>query len=214
MLLTRRGTGLLAGAVLLVSGCAERGLASGPRTDPDVGTWAAVTTAAVGAAVVLAALVVLPARRPGGAGIASWVLGLQAGATTVAGAVVLGAAVRSEQLLGRPPDAEQAASLLRLTALDGDDSGFFTLVAVATVVLGTLLAATLSLAARCAADADPIERFVATAVLAIEAAASLVAVVLVALGFRHAGFVLPALALPILVAAVISAWPGLQRRHA
>ena len=94
--------------------------------------------AAAAAALVLAALIVLPAWRPGGFGFAAGLLALQAGGVAVGGAVIIGAAVRSEQLLDRPADAEQAASLLRLTGLDGGDVGFFRCIVVVTVVLGGL----------------------------------------------------------------------------
>ena len=209
MLLTRRaarraGLGL---ALLAFGGCADRGLAAGPTSDTSAATWALVTVAAVGASVMLAALVVLPAMRPGGSVIASWVLAIQAGGAAVTSAVIVGAAIRSEQLLHRPPDAEQAASLLRLSGLDGRDSGFFTIIVLVTVLLGGLLVALLTLAARFAADADPLERLFASGLLVLEVAASLGSGVVVGLGFRHLGFVLSAAALPILVIATVAAWP-------
>lgn len=203
----KRPAGATLAVLLVLGGCADRGLASGPSDSPTTGTWIIVTLAAAAAAGVLAALIVLPALRPGGSVFASGVLALQAGGVVVAGAVVVGAAVRSDQLLGRPADAEQAASLLRLSGLDGGDSGFFNLVVVVTVVLGGLLVTALVLAARFAADADPLERVLAAGLLALEAVASVVCGVLVALGFRHAGFVLPALALPVLLLATAAAWP-------
>ena len=190
-----------------LGGCADRGLASGPPSTTSTGTWAAVTVATVAAAVVLAALVVLPAMRPGGSVLGSWVLGLQAGGVVVASAIIVGAAVRSEQLLDRAAGAEQAASILRLTSLDGGDSGFFTLIVLVTVVVGGLLTAVLVLAARFAADTDPVERGLAAGLLGVEVVGSMACWVLLALGFRHAGFVLPALALPILAAAAVAAWP-------
>jgi hypothetical protein len=193
--------------VLVLGGCADRGLAAGPPSGTGTGTWAAVTAASVAAAVVLAAVIVLPAMRPGGSVIASWVLALQAGGVAVAGAIVVGAAIRSEQLLHEPPDAEQAASLLRLSSLDGRDSGFFTLIVLATLVLGGLVVALLSLSARFAADTDPIERTFACGLLVLEVAASLGSAVVVGLGFRHLGFVLPAASLPVLVVAAVAAWP-------
>ena len=139
--------------------------------------------------------------------IGSWVLALQAGGVAVAGAIVIGAAVRSEQLLDQPADAEQAASLLRLTTLDGRDSGFFTLMVLLTLILGGLLITVLVLAARFAADDDPLERVLACGLLTLEAAASVGSGVVVLLGFRHLGFVLPATALPVLVVAAVAAWP-------
>ena len=111
--------------------------------------------AAVAATVVLAALIVLPALRPGGSVIGSWVLALQAGGVAVASAIIIGAAVRNEQLLDQAPDAEQAASLLGSASLDGRDSGFFTLIVLVTLIVGGLLIAVLALAARFAADTDP-----------------------------------------------------------
>jgi hypothetical protein len=194
-------------AMLALGGCADRGLAAGPPSGIGTGTWAAVTVAAVGAAVMLAALIVLPAMRPGGSVLGSWVLALQAGGVAVTGAIVVGAAIRSEQLLHEPADAEQAASLLRLSDLDGRDSGFFTLIVLVTLVVGGLLVAMLTMAARFAADTDPVERALASGLLALEVAASLGCAVVVGLGFRHLGFVLPAVGLPVLVIAAVGAWP-------
>jgi hypothetical protein len=201
----QRAVAITACAALL-GGCADRGVVSGPSSSPTASTWAAVVVAMVLATVVLAALIALPAMRPGGAKVAAWVLALQAGGVAVGGAIVIGAAVRSEQLVDRPPDAEQAASLLRLTALDGN-AGFFTLVALLVAVVGGLLVAVLAIAARFAADIDTVERVLASALLGLEVLASVTCGVLVALGFRHTGFVLPALALPALVVAAWSAWP-------
>ena len=191
----------------VLGSCADRGLASGPPSSPGTGTWAAVTVAAIAATVVLGALIVLPALRPGGSVIGSWVLALQAGGVAVASAIIVGAAVRNEQLLDQAPDAEQAASLLRLSALDGQDSGFFTLIVLVTVIVGGLLIAALALVARFAADTDPLERWLATGLLGLEVIGSLTCGVLVALGFRHLGFVLPLLALPILVIATVAVRP-------
>jgi len=208
----------LAGGLLVVGGCADRGLAAGPPPDTGAATWAAVVVAMVATTIVLAALIALPAMRPGGSVIASWVLALQAAGAAVAGAVIVGAAIRSEQLLDRPEGAEEAASLLRLTALDGRNSGFFTTVVLVTLVLGGLLITVLVLAARFAADADPLERTFAAGLLALEAAASVGSGVLLVLGFRHLGFVLPATALPVLVVAAVAAWPraaasGVEQPH-
>ncbi len=205
-LLVRHPAALAVG-FLAVGGCADRGLVSGPSSSPGTGTWAVVTAAAVAAGVVLAALIVLPARQPGGSVFASWVLALQSAGVVVAAAIIVGAAVRSEQLLDRPPDAEQAASLLRLSGLDGGNSGFFNLIVVVTLVVGGLAAAALALAARCAADGEPLERALATGLLGVEVLGSLGCAVTLAFGFRHAGFVLPALALPVLVGAAVAAWP-------
>ena len=203
-----RAAGLVAaGLAVALGGCANRGLTSGPPTAPGNGTWMAVTLATVLAGAVLAALIVLPVLRPGGSLVGSWVLGLQAGGVAVASAIIIGAAVRSEQLLDPAPDAPRAASLLRLSGIDGRNSGFFHLIVLVTLVVGGLLVALFALAARFAADVDPIERSLATGLLGVEVLGSVVAWVLLALGFRHAGFVLPALALPFLVIATRAAWP-------
>ena len=203
----RAGPATLAAGLLALGGCADRGLVAGPPAGTSTATWAAATVAAVGASVVLAALIVLPSMRPGGSVLGAWVLGLQAGGVAVTSAVIIGAAIRSEQLLHEPADAEEAASLLHLSALDGRDSGFFTLIVLVTLVLGGLLVAMLTLAARFAADTDPVERALASGVLILEVGASLASGVVIGLGFRHLGFVLPAAALPVLVVAAVAAWP-------
>jgi hypothetical protein len=209
VLVTRpaRGAALAAAAALALGGCADRGVVAGPQGSTSTGTWAAVTFAAVGAVVVLAALIVLPAMRPGGSVIGSWVLGLQAAGVAVASAIIVGAAIRNEQLLDEPPDAEQAASLLRLSGLDGRDSWFFTLIVLVTLVLGGLLVALLALAARFAADDDPVERALASGLLVLQVAASVGFAVVVGLGYRHLGFLAPAACLPVLVIAAVAAWP-------
>jgi len=205
---TRVRPGAVALFLVLVAGCAERGVTSGPPAGTGAGTWAAVALASTLAAVVLAALYLLPARRGGGATFAAAVLALQAGAATVGGAVIIGAALRSGQLVDRPADAEQAASLVRLTGLDGRDVGFFRLAAGLTFVLGALLVVILVLAARFAADRDPLERVLASGVLAIEVVASLAAaVVVVVIGDDGLPFLLPALAFPVLVIALVTCWP-------
>lgn len=202
-----RSSGAVAAFLLLSAGCADRGLASAPTSSPGAGTWTAVGVAATAAALVVGALFVLPAGRSGGATFATGLLAVQAGALVVGGAVLVGAAVRSEHLVTRPAGAEQAASLLRLTGLDGGDTGFFRLLAVLTLVLGGLVVLVLVLAARFAAAADPLERALACAVLALEAGLSGFALVLVVLGDRSLPVVLAAAALPVFVAAAITCWP-------
>ncbi|MEO6318215.1 MAG: hypothetical protein ABIP36_05460, partial [Acidimicrobiales bacterium] len=132
---------------MLAAGCADRGLTSGPAADPGASTWATVAVAAVAAASVTGCVLVLPGRRRGGSRFATGLLGLQAGSVVVGGALLIGAAVRSGQLVTRPSDAEAATSLIRLTGLDGGDVGFFRVVAVSTLILGGLAVAVLTLAA-------------------------------------------------------------------
>jgi hypothetical protein len=192
---------------LLGAGCAERGLVSGPPSPTGTGTWALVAVAVSAAVIVFAAIVVVPAWRPGGSAFAAGLLGLQAGAVVVGGAVLVGAALRGADLVDRADGAEQAASLVQLSGLDGGDTGFFRLVAVLTVVLGVLLVAVLVLAARFAADVDPVERTLACCVLGVEGLISGLAVVLGLLGHRSLPFGLTAAALPAIVLAIVKCWP-------
>ena len=109
--------------------------------------------------------------------------------------------------MARPADAEQAVSLVRLTGLDGGDVGFFRIVAVLTVVLGSLVVAILVLSARFAADVDPVERTLACCVLAIESLISASAVVVGLLGHHSLPFALTAAAFPPIVLAIVKCWP-------
>lgn len=193
--------------LLLLAGCAERGVVSGPSSSVGTGTWILVGVAASAAIAVLAALIVLPAWRPGGCGFAAWFLGLQAGALVVGGALLLGVALRGATLVERADGAEQAASLIRLGGLDGRDASFHYLMAVLTVALGGLLLAVLVLAARFAADVDPVERTLTCCVLAVEALVSGIAVVLGLLGHTSLPFALTAAALPALVLGIVKCWP-------
>ena len=199
--------GAVATLLLLSAGCADRGLASGPPSSPGAATWAAVGVAATAAALVVAALLVLPRGPAGGSVFAAGLLATQAGAVVVGGAVLIGAAVRSGQLVTRPTDAEQAASLLRLTGLDGGDAGFFRLLVVLTVLLGSLLVVVLALAARFAAGVDRLERALACVVLALEVGLSGFALVLVIRGDRSLPVVLAAAALPLPIVAGMTCWP-------
>ncbi len=203
----RRQVALVGAPLVLAAGCAERGVTSGPPGSTGTGTWVAVVVAGVLAVVVLAALLLAPGWRRGGSVFAAGVLALQAAGAAVGGAILIGVAVRGEQLLGRPDDAEQAASLVRLTGLDGGDAGFFRLMVGVTVVLGALVIVVLALAARFAADVDPTERFLASALLALECAMSAVCGVLVLLGDGSRPVTIPAAALPVLVLALVTCWP-------
>ena len=79
--------------------------------------------------------------------------------------------------------------------------------ALLVTVVGGLLIAVLVIAARFAADRDTVERILAAGFLGLEVIGATACAVLVAIGFRHTGFVLPAVALPVLVVAAWSAWP-------
>jgi hypothetical protein len=75
------------------------------------------------------------------------------------------------------------------------------------VVLGVLLVIVLALAARFAADVDPLERMLACGTLAVEALVSAAAAVAIVLGHDSPPFILAAAAFPVLVVAVLTCWP-------
>jgi hypothetical protein len=201
----RRGSALA--VLLLASGCAQRGVVSGPPSSTGPGTWLVVGIAATAAVLVLAALVVLPAWRRGGSAFAAGLLAIQAGAVLVGSAVLVGAAYQGAQLVTRPRDMEPAVSLIEVSGLDGRDAGFFRLVGALAVVLGILLVIILALAARFAADVDPLERMLACGTLAVEALASAAAAVAIVLGHDSPPFLLVAAALPVLTVAILTCWP-------
>jgi len=204
-----RRAGLVA-TLLLASGCAQRGVVSGPPSDTGAGTWWAVGVAIAAAILVLAALIVLPAWRAGGSVLAAGVLGLQAAAAAVGAAILLGAAYQGAHVLTRPPDSEPAVSLLSISGLDGSKRGFFVLMAGMVLVLGGLLVTVLALAARFAADRDPLERFLACGTLALEALLSVTAIVVWVLGYQHLPVLLMAAALPVFVVGSVACWPRQQ----
>lgn len=190
-----------------LGGCAQRQLVAAPAEPPGTGTWVLVWVAGVLAALVAGGLLARPlwgaARRPP---LAAIVLAVQAGAGAVVAALLAGLAVRSWQLVDRPVDRDPAAALVRISRTDGD-AELFALFVVTIVVLGGLLVALLALTARLAASPDRLDRWIAWGVLAVEAlfAGTLGGLHLAGLGgwpFRSG-----LIALPVLVAALVSAWP-------
>lgn len=217
----RRSLVLLLGALAL-GGCADRGVVSGPNGSTPATTTAAVVVAVALVVVVLAAIVLTGAWSRGGARLASVVLAAQAAGVWVATAVLLGMAVRGDQLVDHPAEAEQAASLLALSGLDGREPAFFRLMLAAVAVLGGLTLALLALSARLAAGRQPADRIVSCAVLAIETLASALAVGFVLAGDRGQIVLAGAALLPVVAAATWSSWPRstgaidagrVQRRH-
>lgn len=204
----RFGTAGLITALVLTAGCAERGLVAGPSSSNGPGTWIVVAAAGIASGLVLAALILLPGRPRQGSPVASTVLALQAAGASIATAILLGAAIRSGQLRTQPADREQAASLLRLTRLDGIDSGFFPLMAVLITILGLLVVLSLALAARCAASPAWSHRALAAGLLAVETVLCSAALVLVVLGQRGLPVTVPAAAVPVVALATVAAWPG------
>lgn len=198
---------VLVGIVALSGGCAERGIIARPHTPPSAPAWTAIWSAGVLAAIIIGVLLTLPAwRRGGGARLAVTVLTLQTGAAAVTGVVLAGAAARSWQLIGRSPDAHSAAALVRLSRIDGD-TAFFAIMTVTVAVLTVLLVTLTSMAAQLAAGSDPLERSVASALLAIELGGSGYAIVRLVLGAHGLPYLTSALAFPVLVVAFATCWP-------
>lgn len=191
----------LAALAALTGGCARRGLVSGPSSPPGTATWVAVWAAAVLATIVVGVLLTRSAwPRPAGARLAVVVLTLQAGAAVVGGSVLLGLAVRSWQLVDRPPDAPLATSLVRISGIDGDGD-LFALAVLVIAVLTALTALVTSLAARMAATDDATQRWGAAIVLGLQVGGAGAACAALLLGV-DGGVALVAAALHLPVAAV------------
>jgi hypothetical protein len=207
----RRAAAWVVGAAVVVgtSGCAERRLVTQPETPPTGTTWAVVAVAGALAALVTGALLTLPAwRARTGARLAVAVLSAYAGGVLVGGAVLLGTAVRSWQLLDHPVEAAAEPALLRLSAIDGGDTGFFALMALVVVVLTALTALLLTLAARWAATDRLLGRSIASAVLALLTLVGVASVGMVVLGSTAWPYVLLAAGTPVTAAALRDAWPA------
>ena len=202
----RAGAGL-ALAALAVGGCSQRQLVTAPESPPSAATWAAVWVAAALAAVVIGVLLTLPLWRAGrGARLAVAVLAAHAGAVVVGSAVLIGAAIRSWQLIDRPVDADPEPALLRLSRVDGD-TAFFALIVLVVVVVGTLTTLLLVLAAHFAASDDVVERGIACTVLALEILAAGYAMARLTQGADEWPYVAAATQVPVTIAAFIACWP-------
>lgn len=202
-----RAFGGMALAALLVGGCARRQLVTAPDPAPSATTWTAVWLAAALAAVVVGVLLTLPAwRAGGGARVAVGVLSAHAGAAVVGGAVLIGAAVRSWQLIEQAPDAAPEPALLRLSRVDGD-TAFFALMVLVVVILGALLTLLLVLAARFAATDDTLHRGIACAVIAVEILAAGYAIARALDGADAWPYLAGATQVPVTIAAFIACWP-------
>lgn len=202
----RRLTPVALGALLL-GGCAERGIVAAPADRPGTGAWVAVWAAGILAAVLAGALLTLPCwPRPRGARLATAMLALQAGGATVVGALLVGYAVRSWQLVGRTSDDGPATALVRISRIDGD-TALFSLVVLTIVLLGGLLVAVLTMGARMAAGLDRLERWVVASFLGIEVLGAATLAVLHLAGFGGWPYRSGLVALPLLAAALASAWP-------
>ena len=197
------------GVCLLLTGCANRGVASGPSAPQGAGTWLLVWAAAGLAVAVVAALIMrvhVPAS--GGARIATTVLAFHAGAVLVGGALLIGLAVRSGPLANAKAAGTPASgtSLIRVSVTDGDPR-FFTLMLGVVVLLSASLALALTMAARFAHDGHVIERTVACAVLGLELVLATYGLALVFWGHREWPYVVAALHVPVLTIAIATCWP-------
>lgn len=196
-------------AALALSGCAERRLVAAPSSTPSTATWTAVWVAGITAALVVGVLLTLPAWRVrSGARVAVAVLTAQVGAVVVAGTVLGGAAIRTWQLIDHPPE-DPATALLRLSGIDGD-TAFFALMVLLLVLSASLLATITALAARFAAGADPVERLITCALLAVELGASGYALVRYVTGADGWPYLTGALAFPLIAIAFATCWPTRQ----
>lgn len=203
----RLAVGGLVAWALTSSGCAERQLVTQPSGRPGAGAWTAVGIAGGLAAILVGLLLTLPAwRRRGGARVAVALLTAQTGAIVVTATVLTGVAVRSWQLIDRPADAAPATALLRLSRVDGD-TAFLALMVLVTVVLAALLATLTALGARFAAGTDPMERSIASAILAVEVGGCGYAIACLLLGAHGWPYVAGALPAPVVALALVACWP-------
>ena len=141
--------------------------------------------------------------------MASVLLAVEAATALVGGAVLVGAAVRSAQLLSGPPRSGPAPMLLRLSGFDGGDAGFFRLMGGFVAVVAGALVVVLAVAARGADGDDPLDRALATCVLVAEAALCVagIAMTIWEWGQPRLLTVVSAVAFPVVVAAAMAAWP-------
>ena len=199
------GLALLLFGAAGVAGCADREVAAGPESTPGTGTWVAVWVAAGLATVVLGLLL---ARGPGGARLAAVLLTVQAGASVVVTAVLAGLAIRSWPLADAKAAGEVASgtSLLNVSVIDGDPR-FYSLMLLAVVVLGSLLALLLTMAARFARRDDVAERWTAAVVLGFELLATGYAIAVIRHGERPWPYVVVAAHLPLVLAALVTCIP-------
>ena len=193
------------------SACAERQLVTQPQSSPSASTWLAVGVAAGLAALVLGVLLALPAwRARTGARLAVAVLSAHAGAVVLGGAVLVGVAVRSWQLIDRPPGAPPEPALLRLSTVDGD-TAFYAIIVLFVVTVTALVALLLVLGARMAAADDRVGRWIACTLLGALLLTGAAAAVMLSLGSRAWPYVLLAAASPLTATSLVKCWPGRAR---
>jgi hypothetical protein len=199
--------GAPAALALVVAGCGRDDLARPPDPAPGVATWAAVWLAGALVVVLLAATLTWPLwRRRTGSRAAVVVLGLQAGAMWLFGALAFGAAVRTEQLSETNPDPPVEA-LIGLGRVG--DADLARLLQLAIVILVLLPAVLLTISARFAGSDRVAERVTASVVLALQVGAWGVLLVRdIVTGDPGASTWLAAVNLPLTAVALSSCWPG------
>lgn len=206
----QRGAGAL--LLLAAAGCAGDDLAARPDPGPGAGTWLVVWLAAVAATAALAAVVTWPVWWRGrGSRLATAVLGVQAAAAWVAGAVAFGAAVRTRQLSARELDELPVESLLELGRIGGER--FLGMLELTVLIFVGLPAVALTVAARFAGSARLAERVAASIVLAAQIGIWIV-VLLRALLVDDPGATvwIAGLNLPVALLALAACWPGREGR--
>jgi hypothetical protein len=173
------------------------------------GQWAVVTVAGLLAAGTVGILLTLPVWLGGGrGGLVPALLTAHTGLVAVVGVAAAGAAVRSWQLVDDPTQPVQR-TLLGVSRIDGDGRLFALLVLL--LALGTVLSVVaLAMAARFAAGDDPVERYVACAVLGLEICVAGYGAARWATGSPSATAIVLAAHLPIATLAMVRCWPPVE----
>jgi hypothetical protein len=170
------------------------------------GEWVAVAAAVLligGTAGVLLTLPLWtgPRRRT----FAVAVLSAHAGLVGTVGVIAAAAAARSWQLIG-DDSTKHVAGLLQVSRFEGDGSMYALL--VLALAFGTVLSVlALALSARFASSAEPGERIVACAALALEICVAGLAVARILGGSRSASALVVAAQLPLAMVAMVACWP-------
>lgn len=172
----------------------------------DLGDWVVVSVAVVLTGTAVGVLLTLPVWSGSGRPrLVPALLTIHAGVVAVIGVVTTAAAIRSWQVVGRPP-ADTAEGLLDVSRIDGDGSLFALLVLL--LAFGTLLAvAALALAARFAAGHDPTERMLACGVLGLEICVGGYGAAQLLGGNHGIATLLVTAQLPLGILAMVVCWP-------
>jgi hypothetical protein len=175
--------------------------------------WVLVAAAGTLASAVVGVILTRPAwnARHGAPRFVTALLGLHAGAVVVGGAVLAGAAVQSWQRHGDDPVEHAASSaLIDVGSLDGDQRLYALLLLFVVAVIVTA-AALLTVAARSSTLPDPGSRAIACGVLGLEVGLCGYALARVFAGSRGAIYIIGVAHLPLVIAAMVTAWPTHHR---